>query len=86
MNERIKELAIEAKLISAIPNGFNETELSAEQVKFAFFLVQECFMVMRPMIRYEVRRNLALDAIREHFGHDIWNPARLKEYNDRQDH
>jgi hypothetical protein len=42
MNERIKELAIEANLISSESNGFDQTRLSIAQQKFAELIVQEC--------------------------------------------
>ena len=42
MNERIKQLAIEATLIAAEPNGFDPTRLSMSQQKFAELIVQEC--------------------------------------------
>ena len=46
MNERIKQLAIQAKLISAEPNGFDPTRLSMSQQKFAQLIVRECVTVM----------------------------------------
>ena len=42
MNERIKQLAIQAKLISAEYNGFDPTRLSMSQQKFAELIVKEC--------------------------------------------
>ena len=42
MNERIKQLAIEAKLIAPEYNGFDHTRLSISQQKFAELIVQEC--------------------------------------------
>ena len=42
MNKRIEELAIEAKLISSEPNGFDQTNLSKAQKKFAELIVREC--------------------------------------------
>ena len=42
MNEQIKQLAIQAKLISAEPNGFDPTRLSMSQQKFAELIVKEC--------------------------------------------
>ena len=42
MNERIKQLAIQAKLIAAEPNGFDPTRLSMSQQKFAQLIVREC--------------------------------------------
>ena len=71
MNERLKELAIEAKLINVELNSFDTTCWSVAQIKFAVLLINECYTVMRPMIRYQVHRNLALDALREHFNHDF---------------
>jgi hypothetical protein len=42
MNERIKQLAIEAKLIAPEYNGFDHTRLSISQQKFAELIVREC--------------------------------------------
>jgi len=42
MNKRIKELAIEAKLIASEPNGFDQNNLSKSQQKFAELIVKEC--------------------------------------------
>jgi hypothetical protein len=42
MNEQIKQLAIQAKLIAAEPNGFDPTRLSMSQQKFAELIVREC--------------------------------------------
>ena len=42
MNERIKELAIEAGIISAEYNGFDSTGLTPSQRKFAELIVREC--------------------------------------------
>ena len=44
MNERIKQLAIEAKLISPESNGFDPTRLSIAQQKFAELIVRECLV------------------------------------------
>jgi hypothetical protein len=41
MNERIKQLAIEANLISSESNGFDQTRLSIAQQKFAELIVRE---------------------------------------------
>jgi hypothetical protein len=46
MNERIRELAIEATLIIAEPNGFDPTRLSMSQQKFAQLIVAECSKVI----------------------------------------
>ena len=42
MNERIKELAIEANMIASEPNGFDPTGLTKSQQKFAELIVREC--------------------------------------------
>jgi hypothetical protein len=42
MNERIKELAIESKLIAPEYNGFEHTRLSISQQKFAELIIKEC--------------------------------------------
>jgi hypothetical protein len=42
MNERIKQLAIEAKLIAPEANGFDQTNLSKAHQKFAQLIVQDC--------------------------------------------
>ena len=42
MNEKIRELAIKAKLIASEYNGFDQTRLSISQQKFAELIVREC--------------------------------------------
>ena len=42
MNKRIKELAIEAGIISAEYNGFDPTGLTTSQRKFAELIAYEC--------------------------------------------
>lgn len=42
MNERLKQLAIEAKLIAPEYNGFDHTRLSISQQRFAELIVAEC--------------------------------------------
>jgi len=44
MNERIKQLAIEARLIAPEANGFDQTNLSKAQEKFAELIVAECIV------------------------------------------
>ena len=39
MNERIRQLAIEAKLIASEPNGFDQNNLSKAQQKFAELII-----------------------------------------------
>ena len=52
MNERLKQLAIESKLIAPEYNGFDHTRLSISQQKFAELIVQECIDIIAP---YTVR-------------------------------
>ena len=42
MNERLKQLAIESKLIAPEYNGFDHTRLSISQQRFAELIVGEC--------------------------------------------
>ena len=42
MNERIKQLAVEAGMIVGEPNGFDMTRLMPKEVKFAELIVREC--------------------------------------------
>jgi hypothetical protein len=39
VNERIRQLAIEAKLIASEPNGFDQNNLSKAQQKFAELII-----------------------------------------------
>ena len=70
MNERIKQIAIEARLIVAEPNGFDQTRLSMSQQKFAQLIVQECGVALSPMLRDMVSRGQAFDLIKKHFGEE----------------
>jgi hypothetical protein len=45
MNERLKQLAIESKLIAPEYNGFDHTRLSISQQRFAELIVRECAKV-----------------------------------------
>ena len=62
MNERIKQLAIEAKLIAPEYNGFDHTRLSISQQKFAQLIVQECARLC------DINDKEQGDILREHFG------------------
>ena len=42
MNQRIKQLAVEAGMIVGEPNGFDMTRLMPKEVKFAELIVREC--------------------------------------------
>lgn len=47
MNERLKQIAIDAKLIAPEYNGFDHTRLSISQQRFAELIVQECINIMK---------------------------------------
>jgi hypothetical protein len=47
MNERLKQLAIESKLIAPEYNGFDHTRLSISQQKFAELIVRECMDIAK---------------------------------------
>ena len=76
MNERIKELAIEAKLIASEYNGFDHTRLSISQQRFAELIVKDCLS----FCEYEgdrfdeydsgmgERARIIRESIQEHFG------------------
>ena len=82
MNERIKQLAIEAKLIAPEYNGFDHTRLSISQQRFAELIVKECIEKIethRIPVRNSPAGELACewtydalkcvrDEIKEHFG------------------
>ena len=65
MNERLKQLAIESKLIAPEYNGFDHTRLSISQQKFAELIVQKCADIGQQYAdgNYEV-----YNQILEHFG------------------
>ena len=63
MNERIRQLAIEAKLIASEPNGFDQNNLSKAQQKFAELIVRECANVAADHDALDI-----YEEIREHFG------------------
>ena len=71
MNKRIRELAIEATLIVAEPNGFDPTRLSMSQQRFAELIVRECvdlfvdrrYMILNP---HEPFANERVRALKEH--------------------
>jgi hypothetical protein len=74
MNEKIKELAIEAKLIAPEYNGFDHTRLSISQQKFAELIVRECAnhcdLLLDHKINSEWSRGThdCSKAIKKHFG------------------
>jgi hypothetical protein len=69
MNERIKILAVEAKLIASEPNGFDQNNLSKAQEKFAELIVQECVQLCQECIDDGcVEAQEPMEKIKQHFG------------------
>ena len=73
MNERIRELAIEANLISPESNGFDPTRLSISQQKFSELIVKECADTVTDRCEMhseydEKRAEYYAKRIKEHFG------------------
>ena len=69
MNEQIKQLAIESKLIAPEYNGFDNTRLSISQQKFAELIVLECAEFARQHnLEKADRSHMIHKAIKEHFG------------------
>jgi hypothetical protein len=77
MNERIRELAVEAGIISAEYNGFDPTGLTTAQRKFAELIVRECMRMCEVAEMSFVTHDCDVEAsgaitvkqfIAEHFG------------------
>ena len=68
MNERIKELAIEARLIAPEYSDCTHTTLSPQEQKFAELIVRECVDCLKPLSRNHSMVGAARDTIKEHFG------------------
>ena len=67
MNEQLKQLAIESKLIAPEYNGFDHTRLSISQQKFAELIVRECASIANSGID-PAESHLIGNDILEHFG------------------
>ena len=70
MNERIRELALEAglQLGTVLENYTSPVKtITVEQRKFAELIVQECGVALSPMLRDMISRGQAYDLIKEHF-------------------
>lgn len=65
-NERIKELAIEAGIISAEYNGFDPTGLTTSQRKFAELIVKEMLVTCEEHPAWTGR--MIGEQIKQHFG------------------
>ena len=72
MNERLKQLAIESKLIAPEYNGFDHTRLSISQQKFAEMIVRECIQVLKDTGYPNAHGNcVGVEEIKQHFGVDL---------------
>ena len=68
MNERLKQLAIESKLIAPEYNGFDHTRLSISQQKFAELIVEKCAGIIESQDvdpSFKLRMSWA---VKKHFG------------------
>ncbi len=69
MNERIKELELQAADGTVDPNGpFTAEEFNNFTKKFAELIVRECGVALSPMLRDMISRGQAYDLIKQHFG------------------
>ena len=73
MNERIKELAVEAGMIVGEPNRFDMTRLMPKEVKFAELIVRECAQIAKEVDGdegddYQSGRTWAGIDVLKHFG------------------
>ena len=64
MNERIKELAEQAKLFTGWPNG------QVEYQKFAELIIRKCLEIMDDEDDYAIERSarMAAQRVKQHFG------------------
>ena len=73
MNERIKELAVEAGIIVGEPNGFDMTRLMPKEVKFAELIIRQCAQIAKEVDGdecddYKSGRTWAGIDVLKHFG------------------
>ena len=76
MNERIRELGIQAGLYVDLdgtpwPRAMSAEESELAYKKFAQLIVQECGVALSPMLRDMVSRGQAYDLIKQHFGAEL---------------
>ncbi len=68
MNERIKELALQAGFIGESMNPIIGTSQATALENFAQLIVRECEVALSPMLRDMISRGQAYDLIKQHFG------------------
>ena len=76
MNERLKQLAVEAGLYVDLdgtpwPRAMSAEESEAAYKKFAELIVQECGVALSPMLRDMISRGQAVELIKKHFGVEL---------------
>jgi hypothetical protein len=71
MNEKFKQLALEAKMGTADFDAGSYYVATPDQMqKLCELIVKECGVALSPMLRDMVSRGQAFDLIKEHFGVD----------------
>ena len=71
MNERIKQLALQAEINRFAYNQatmMNERVQEFDKEKFAELIVGECGVALTPMLRDMISRGQAYNLIKQHFG------------------
>lgn len=68
MYDRIKELAIQAGLISGEYNGFDSTTLNIAQKNFAELIVRECIGIVEDAVLHREPASTYVSKIKQHFG------------------
>jgi hypothetical protein len=66
MNERIKQLALQAGMQYCYTDMYDDSEFDYK--KFAELIVEECGVALSPMLRDMVSRGQAYNLIKQHFG------------------
>ena len=61
MNERIRQLAVEAGMIVGEPNGFDMTRLMPKEVKFAELIIEECCDYVRAIDAMEIKKHFGVE-------------------------
>ena len=61
MNQRIKQLAVEAGMIVGEPNGFDMTRLMPKEVKFAELIIEECCDYVRAIDAMEIKKHFGVE-------------------------
>jgi len=72
MNERIRELAVQARQeFLKMPTGYTPEQVGMYpqlMEKFAELIIKQCGVALHPMLRDMVSRGQAYELIKEHFG------------------